>query len=176
MSTEKRKRSKGTPRRKKEEEKKEEGGEGKERIFEEERKEKPSEGAQEMAGAYETITSELKVQGHEAKREYEESARAKQEIVERVHSQKPPSLISGTISKFVGGRQEKVKNIISKIQNTVGSRVEMAKNMYSLFQGMKNMYGGDTKKVLSVMLNFAKEETKRRINEQKEKIKKKIKR
>jgi hypothetical protein len=37
--------------------------------------------------------------------------------------------------------------------------------MYSLFQGMKQAYGGDTKKVLQVAFGFAKEEIKRRAKE-----------
>lgn len=49
----------------------------------------------------------------------------------------------------------------------------MAKNMYSLFQGMKQAYGGDTKKVLQVAFGFAKEEIKRRAKEKTNELKEK---
>lgn len=63
---------------------------------------------------------------------------------------------------------------ISDIKNKINYQVNMAKNMYMLFQGMKQSYGGDTKKVIAVILGFAKEEGKRRFNNLKDKIRKKI--
>ncbi len=61
-----------------------------------------------------------------------------------------------------------------KAKSRIQAQIQMVKSMYSLFQGMKQSYGGDTKKVLSVIFSFAKEEAKRRINETKSKLRKKI--
>lgn len=72
------------------------------------------------------------------------------------------------------GRSSFVSQKISDIKNKINYQLNMAKNMYMLFQGMKQSYGGDTKKVIAVMLGFAKEEGKRRINNLKDKIRKKI--
>ncbi|GBD03510.1 hypothetical protein HRbin19_00801 [bacterium HR19] len=65
-------------------------------------------------------------------------------------------------------------NEFNKIKEKISSRVQVAKNLYSLFQGMRQMYGGDTRKVIQVIAGFAKEEAKRRINEAKNKVKEKI--
>ncbi len=56
-------------------------------------------------------------------------------------------------------------DIIQKAKDRINSQIQIAKNMYSLFQGMKQAYGGDTKKVLQVAFGFAKEEIKRRAKE-----------
>lgn len=68
-----------------------------------------------------------------------------------------------------------VQNMIKPIKDKVSANIQMAKNMYAMFQGMKQMYGGDTKKTLSVIFGFAKQEVKRRLEEKKNKIKEKVK-
>ncbi len=72
---------------------------------------------------------------------------------------------------------EQRKNLLTSILQTakdrINSQIQMAKNMYSLFQGMKQAYGGDTKKVLQVAFGFAKEEIKRRAKEKTNELKEK---
>ncbi len=97
---------------------------------------------------------------------------------------------SSTSYQTSGGEQEKadegliglilqvsapVQNMIKPIKEKVSTNIQMAKNMYAMFQGMKQMYGGDTKKTLSVIFGFAKQEVKRRLEEKKNKIKEKVK-
>jgi len=64
-------------------------------------------------------------------------------------------------------------SIIQTAKDKINSQIQMAKNMYSLFQGMKQAYGGDTKKVLQVAFGFAKEEIKRRAKEKTNELKEK---
>jgi hypothetical protein len=64
-------------------------------------------------------------------------------------------------------------SIIQKTKDRINSQIQIAKNMYSLFQGMKQAYGGDTKKVLQVAFGFAKEEIKRRAKEKANELKEK---
>jgi hypothetical protein len=64
-------------------------------------------------------------------------------------------------------------SIIQKAKDRINSQIQIAKNMYSLFQGMKQAYGGDTKKVLQVAFGFAKEEIKRRAKEKANELKEK---
>jgi hypothetical protein len=66
-----------------------------------------------------------------------------------------------------------LSSIIQKTKDRINSQIQIAKNMYSLFQGMKQAYGGDTKKVLQVAFGFAKEEIKRRAKEKANEIKEK---
>ena len=68
-----------------------------------------------------------------------------------------------------------VQNMIKPIKDKVSANIKIAKNMYAMFQGMKQMYGGDTKKTLSVIFGFAKQEAKRRLEEKKNKIMEKVK-
>jgi len=62
-------------------------------------------------------------------------------------------------------------SIIQTAKDKINSQIQIAKNMYSLFQGMKQAYGGDTKKVLQVAFGFAKEEIKRRAKEKANELK-----
>jgi hypothetical protein len=64
-------------------------------------------------------------------------------------------------------------SIIQTAKDKINSQIQIAKNMYSLFQGMKQAYGGDTKKVLQVAFGFAKEEIKRRAKEKANELKEK---
>jgi hypothetical protein len=64
-------------------------------------------------------------------------------------------------------------SIIQTAKDRINSQIQIAKNMYSLFQGMKQAYGGDTKKVLQVAFGFAKEEIKRRAKEKANELKEK---
>lgn len=109
----------------------------------------------------------------EAKREdktekYQETTDIeREELKSNLQVETESSPLSESSSSFVSQK-------ISEIKNKINSQINMAKNMYMLFQGMKQSYGGDTKKVISVMLGFAREEGKRRLNNLKDKIRKKI--
>jgi hypothetical protein len=70
-------------------------------------------------------------------------------------------------------RKNLFTSIIQTAKDKINSQIQIAKNMYSLFQGMKQAYGGDTKKVLQVAFGFAKEEIKRRAKEKANELKEK---
>lgn len=84
----------------------------------------------------------------------------------------------------VKGLEQKILSIVSisslisqrvkEIREKIGIPINMVKNLYSLFQAMKQSYGGDTKKVILAVLSFIREEGKRRANEFKSRVKKKI--
>lgn len=79
--------------------------------------------------------------------------------------------IFNSILQLTGPIQEKIKPLKERFD----ANIQMAKNMYSMFQGMRQMYGGDTKKTLGVIFGFAKEEMKRRVGEFRNRIKEKVK-
>lgn len=115
---------------------------------------------QETPETEQNIQSDEKVQ---IQKEFEtESAQVEQTAKDYEQKEPLPFPISLAINEF------------NKIKEKINSQVQIVKNLYSLFQGMKQMYGGDTKKVIQVIAGFAKEEAKRRINEAKNKVKEKI--
>jgi hypothetical protein len=95
----------------------------------------------------------------------EEPREAVQQEFAQQESEYGKNLLSSIIQKA------KEMDIIQKAKDRINSQIQIAKNMYSLFQGMKQAYGGDTKKVLQVAFGFAKEEIKRRAKEKVSKLK-----
>ncbi|MCS7212864.1 MAG: hypothetical protein NZ927_01360 [Candidatus Calescibacterium sp.] len=137
------------------------------------RKKKSSEAAEETKTTKET---EIK----EERRTQEPTSLSTAKMEESGRSEIKSSFYESTVVKdeqtetaspgFTSLISQKIKDVTNK----VNAQITMAKNMYMLFQGMKQSYGGDTKKALSVLFGFAKEEGKRRIDNLKSKIKKKI--
>jgi hypothetical protein len=117
---------------------------------------------QETPETEQNTQSDEKVQIQEEFRVETESAQAEQTTKDYQQKEPLPFPIGLAINEF------------NKIKEKINSQVQIVKNLYSLFQGMKQMYGGDTKKVIQVIAGFAKEEAKRRINEAKNKVKEKI--
>jgi hypothetical protein len=97
----------------------------------------------------------------------EEPREAVQQEFSQQESEYGKNLLTSIIQKA------KEMDIIQKTKDRINSRIQIAKNMYSLFQGMKQAYGGDTKKVLQVAFGFAKEEIKRRAKEKANELKEK---
>jgi len=97
----------------------------------------------------------------------EEPREAVQQEFSQQESEYGKNLLSSIIQKA------KEMDIIQKTKDRINSQIQIAKNMYSLFQGMKQAYGGDTKKVLQVAFGFAKEEIKRRAKEKANELKEK---
>jgi hypothetical protein len=135
-----------------EEKKKKTSSEAKKKAKSSGKKERKKEGERyEEMKKEEEKKEEIKVQ--------EEPREAVQQEFAQQESEYGKNLLSSIIQKA------KEMDIIQKAKDRINSQIQIAKNMYSLFQGMKQAYGGDTKKVLQVAFSFAKEEIKRRAKE-----------
>lgn len=95
-----------------------------------------------------------------------EQTTEKAKIVETFHQE--------SVSTSQPPRLSLLQKKVKEIKDRVNEQLAMAKNMYVLLQGMKQSYGGDMKKVMLAILAFAREEGKRRINEMKTKVRKKL--
>jgi hypothetical protein len=141
----------------------------------EEKKEKTSSEAKKKAKS--SGKKERKKEGEryeEMKKEEEKKEEIKveeepREAVQQEFTQQESEYGKNLLSSII--QKAKEMDIIQKAKDRINSQIQIAKNMYSLFQGMKQAYGGDTKKVLQVVFGFAKEEIKRRAKEKVSEIK-----
>lgn len=130
----------------------------------------------EAESAAKEETKEIKEsrETREETREMREEGAEKQDLQREIQQQQEESAEIRSSFSTSQGSSSFLSQKIKEISNRINTQIMMIKGAYMMFQGLRQSYGGDTKKALSVVFGFVKDEGKRRINELKEKIRKKI--